>query len=125
MTVLGKSWGPHTWYLLHMISFTWNKNKIPIYRKFFNLLKETIPCYTCYKNFKKKLSKPENFIENNIHDKEKMIRWVIHLHNLVNKSKGTRTYNYDQVLNMYLVNGNIIFNHNRVRKFIIEPFLTL
>ena len=72
MVKFGRSWGPHTWYLMHYLSFTWSKASIPFYHKFFNLLKETIPCHTCYTNFKRKLSRHEYSIHNNCSEKEKL-----------------------------------------------------
>lgn len=118
--ILGKSWGPYTWYLLHNLSFTWEKRKINLYHKFFNLLKETIPCYTCYTNFKKKLSRPNFAIHRNCSDKDKMVQWIINLHNEVNRSKGTRAYSLEEVKSLYLKNGKIIFNNKLVLIFIKE-----
>ena len=123
MSRLGKSWGPHTWYILHYISLTWHKSLIPFYIKFIHLLKETIPCYTCYTNFKSKLRKPNNSIEYNCKEKERMIKWLVNLHNDVNKSNRTRIYTVDEVKNIYLKNNIIHFNNRHVARFIKEFIL--
>lgn len=120
MVKFGRSWGPHTWYLMHYLSFTWDKSLVKLYIKFFHLLKETIPCHVCYTNFKNKLSNPNYSIESNCKNKERMIKWIIDLHNKVNISNKSKTYSVNQIKNMYLNNGKIHFNNYHTGRFIKE-----
>ena len=105
---------------MHYLSFTWHKSLIPYYIKFFKLLSDTIPCYTCYTNFKRKISNSNNSIQNNCRNKERMIKWLIYLHNDVNKSNNGRIYSVKEVKNIYLKNGKIHFKNFHVAKFIEE-----
>lgn len=117
---LGKSWGPSTWYILHIISLTWQKQNIKMYIELINLIKKTIPCYICYQNFKKKLNMPNMSIQQNCKSREDMIKWIIKLHNLVNISNGKRRYSVEEVEKKYIKDNKLIVNKNHYIKFIKE-----
>jgi hypothetical protein len=120
MTGLAQSWGPAAWYLFHMISLTWEEKYIKKYEEFFRLIKETIPCYTCSTNFKKKLNYKGYSIKDNCSSKTRMIEWLINIHNMVNKSNKKKRYTINEVLQIYIKNNLLILNSNMTKIFIRE-----
>lgn len=118
--VYGKSWGPQTWYLFHIISLTWEKKNIKNYIEFFKLISKTIPCEFCSVNFKKEISTNNLNISKNCNDKEKMIKWLIFLHNRVNKRNKKKQYSMKEVLKLHIKNNNLYVNNNYIIKFIQE-----
>ena len=67
---ISKIWGPHAWYLFHVLSFTWEKKHIKTYKRFFELIAKTIPCEICKENFNSKISRPALSINNNCNEKK-------------------------------------------------------
>lgn len=116
----GKSWGPQTWYLFHILSLTWEKRNINNYIQFFKLISKTIPCEFCSENFKKEISHHNLSIARNCNDKERMIKWLIYLHNRVNKRNKKKQYNYDQVIKLHVKNNNLYLNNHKIIRFIQE-----
>jgi len=124
---LGKTWGPATWYIFHSISYNWDFKFINHYRKFFNLIARTIPCHTCKRHFLSNIKKPKWVIRNNVLNKEKMINWLIDLHNEVNRRNRKRLIPYDNVRGIYLrENGELKYYRERyfifMREFIFYNF---
>lgn len=117
---LGRSWGPSAWHIFHTMSFNWNEKNINIYIQFFNLIKNTIPCLVCYTNFKKKINSPNLSINENCKSKEKMINWIIKMHNIINKSNQKKEYTLKEVENIYIKNNKVIIDRNHYVKFIRE-----
>ena len=101
---LGKSWGPSTWYILHLISYNWESDMVNLYIRFIKLLGDTIPCQTCKEHFKRNISMNGNNIEYNCADKDRMINWIIRLHNMVNRSNKKRIYSREDVDKIYINN---------------------
>tara|TARA_B110000037_G_scaffold199027_1_gene238497 strand:- start:350 stop:826 length:477 start_codon:yes stop_codon:yes gene_type:complete len=98
----------------------WDKNFIKLYIDFFNTIKHTIPCYICSQNFKRKINQKGLSISENCQSKEKMIKWLVSLHNLVNKSNNKKEYNIEDVYNIYIKNNKLILNKGHFIKFIKE-----
>ena len=71
-----KIWGPHLWFILHIITFKYPK--IPsnyhkdYYRDFFNNLKHIIPCVDCKKHYTKHIQ--EYPITPHLDSRENLIR---------------------------------------------------
>ena len=83
-------WGPHAWKFLHYVSLGYpstptNEQKHK-YKQFFELLKTVLPCSICANHYAenyKKLPLTDEILS----DREKLIKWVIDIHNIVNESK--------------------------------------
>lgn len=118
--VFGRSWGPQTWYLFHILSLTWEKKNIDNYIEFFKLISKTIPCGYCSMNFKKEISNHNLSISRNCDDKERMIKWLIYLHNRVNKRNKKKQYTVEEVLNLHIKDGNLYINNYYIIRFIQE-----
>jgi len=96
-------WGSHLWFSLHSISFNYplspsieDKNN---YKKFFLSLQETIPCSVCKKNYKRHII--EYPIDNFLDNRQKLVYWVIDIHNMVNSEIGKKILSYDNVIKKY------------------------
>ena len=96
-------WGPKMWFTLHTITF--NYPEIPsnhhkkVYSDFFNMLKYIIPCEVCSKHYAQHLI--NNPILTSLDSKEKLVKWLINVHNDVNRSLGKKVYSYDEVVDIY------------------------
>ncbi len=96
-------WGPHLWFSLHTISFTYplkpkdedKKN----YQDFFTQLQHVIPCSVCKKNYKRHLQ--EFPVNNHLNSRKDIVYWVIDLHNMVNSETGKRVISYEDALKRY------------------------
>ena len=98
-----KVWGPKLWFSLHTMTFNYPDNPTPhhkqIYNNFFETLKFVIPCDVCSKHYTEHLK--NNPIMPNLNNKESLVKWLIDLHNEVNKSLGKRIYSYSEVMKIY------------------------
>jgi len=94
-------WGRHVWKALHYISLGYPDNPTEEqkyhYKNFFTLLKYTLPCNIC------RLHYNDNLVEYPLTDevlknKNNLVKWVIDLHNIVNKKKGYPILTYEKAL---------------------------
>ena len=96
-------WGPHLWFVLHIITFTYPENPTEhdkrSHRDFFINLGDVIPCEQCKKHYKKHSS--EYPITPHLDNKADLIKWLIQIHNFVNISLGKPTYTVSDVINKY------------------------
>ena len=100
------SWGPKAWGLLHTCSFSYpdhpeENDKRDMYN-FLTSLSEVIPCKICKGHYKKYLEK--NLPHHSciaLQGKEKLGRWVVDLHNDVNRRLNKPTWTYEQALEKY------------------------
>lgn len=96
-------WGPKMWFTLHTITF--NYPEVPsnhhkkVYSDFFNMLQYIIPCEVCSKHYAQHLI--NNPILTSLDSKEKLVKWLINVHNDVNISLGKKVYSYDEVVDIY------------------------
>ena len=87
-------WGPDAWTFLHRCSFAYSENPTPSQqraaRKFFKSLPEMLPCDMCTSHCKKKIKMMPPQVKN----KYTLSKWLVDLHNEVNKSLNKSTYSY-------------------------------
>ena len=96
-------WGPGAWTFLHSITFTYphkpDYNTRRHFYEFFNNLQNVLPCNICMKHYKKHL---EEFpLMEHLDSKDHLIRWLINIHNRINKLNGKRNYSYEDVIKYY------------------------
>ena len=96
-------WGPQMWFTLHSITFNYplkpteeDKNN---YKNFFIYLQYIIPCTVCQKNYVRHLK--ESPVEYNLNSREKLVKWLIDLHNMVNGETGKKLLSYNNVIKKY------------------------
>ena len=80
-------WGPHTWFFLHSLTFSYPDNPTikdkNDFEHFFYSLSNVLPCIICKNHFKEHLSKYP--IENYLNNRNQLVNWMIDIHNIVNK----------------------------------------
>lgn len=96
-----KVWGPHMWFSLHSITFTYpfspsNEDKEMI-TDFFTSLKSVLPCITCQLNYTKNLEDLPIQTES----RKKLVHWLIDLHNKVNVETGNPVITYETAIRFY------------------------
>ena len=96
-------WGPHAWIFLHTISMNYPKKPTEedkqTYYQFFKGLEDILPCEKCAYNYSTNLQKHP--LEQSLESRDSLIRWLIQIHNEVNKETGKPPYTYEQVIEDY------------------------
>ena len=97
-------WGKSAWIFLHSVTMAYpvcptelDKRNM---RTFFMSLQNILPCPTCKENFVKHMDQLP-LTNNVLGSKEKLIKWLIDFHNLVNKDNGKKQMSYDDVQTLY------------------------
>ena len=95
-----KFWGPHGWIFLHAATMNYPKNPTvedkTIYRDFFNSLRKVLPCEKCAYHYRQHIV--DDPIEPELESRDKLVRWLIKIHNKVNADLGKKLYTYEQVM---------------------------
>ena len=98
-----KFWGPGAWIFLHSITMNYPKEPFDddkqAYYNFFKNLENVIPCEKCGYNYSMNIQKYP--VEPALSSRDLLIRWLIKIHNEVNKETGKREYTYDEVIEEY------------------------
>jgi len=94
-------WGPHLWKALHMITMGYpnepTDEQKKNYKSFFENFYLVIPCSVCSNNYKEHLI--DIPLTNDVlKNKESLAKWVIDIHNLVNKATGKNILTHDEAL---------------------------
>jgi hypothetical protein len=96
-------WGASGWKFLHSITFQYPMKPTvddkAQYKEFFNSLKYTLPCQKCAYHYAKHIRKYP--IDSALNSKDDLVKWLINIHNEVNKSLGKREYSYHEVMDIY------------------------
>jgi len=100
-------WGPHIWKALHLISFAYpndpNENQKKTYKSFFETFYGVIPCSICSANYQRHI-KELPITDDTMKNRDSLVKWVIDMHNLVNKENGKPIYSYDDAINTVMNN---------------------
>jgi len=96
-------WGPSAWKFLHSVSFTYplqpsNQDK-EHYKQFFEQLCYVLPCIDCCFNYQKEIETYD--IDEALTSRVKLTRWVVDIHNSVNRRLGKREMKYSVVKKTY------------------------
>ena len=98
-----KFWGPHGWIFLHAVTMNYPKNPSnddkQLYRNFFSSLTRVLPCEKCAYHYKQHIK--DDPIEPVLENRDKLVRWLIKIHNKVNADLGKPHYSYEQVIEEY------------------------
>ena len=101
--MLSSIWGPHLWYIMHVISFEYPRAPSEydkrIYHDFYTSLKDVLPCQDCRKHYREFITRYP--ISPHLDSRSALIKWVIQVHNFVNKSLGKQELSVAQVLEIY------------------------
>ena len=75
------------------------KGNVKYLKNFFENLQNILPCPTCAKHYQENLKKFN--LDEALESKDKLIKWLIDIHNEVNKKNNKRIYEYDEVIKIY------------------------
>jgi len=96
------AWGSSAWMFLHCISMTYPKRPTASQKKqyetFFLSLKAVLPCKKCRLEYASWLkSHPVHHV---LTSRNRLVQWVIDLHNCVNRRNGKPEYTKEQALSV-------------------------
>ena len=96
-------WGPHYWFFLNTVAMTYPNypNKVTK-KKYYDLIKN-FPLFMPIPAMSKQFS---NFLDNYpvtpyLDSRESLIKWVVFIHNKINKLLNKNTIEYNEFLNNY------------------------
>ena len=69
-------------------------------KNFYYSLQDVLPCDKCAENYKQNLI--ENPIDNHMESREDLMKWVVDIHNSVNKELNKEVLDYDTAINIYI-----------------------
>ena len=96
-------WGPPAWTFLHTVTYNYPENpteddKRNFYNFFMNL-QHVLPCEKCKAHYKQNIKKYD--LKNNLGSRQELVKWLIDLHNDINKDNGKPVWSYSEVYNKY------------------------
>lgn len=106
-----KKWGESYWKMSHYITFAYpdfptNEDKFVVKTHFENL-KYLLPCANCRAHYSQHLTMFP-LTDSILESRYKLIKWLVDLHNQVNKRNGKKEYSINEVIQMYSVETNNI-----------------
>jgi hypothetical protein len=121
-------WGKHFWKTSHYITASYPNNPTIEHkqhvRQYFELLQFLLPCLNCRNHYKLNL-KNYPLTDDILNSKEKLVEWLIELHNEVNKRTGKTVLSVEKAKKLYSVNNNSVVNYNRICTIILIIFLII
>ena len=98
-----KFWGPHAWMFLHSVTMNYPKHPSTadkaLYRSFFASLTRILPCEKCAYHYNQ--HSKDDPIDLALESRDKLVRWLIKIHNKVNTDLDKPAYTYEQVIEEY------------------------
>ena len=108
-----KIWGPHGWKFMHYVSLGYpdkpSESDKMNYKQFYYSLQNILPCEKCAQNYKHNLLKYP--IDNHLVNKDTLVKWVIDIHNQVNKELGKKEYDYNEASQLYVTEDKPILDY--------------
>lgn len=104
-----KEWGPHGWKFIHYVTLGYPENPTmedkKRYKTFFTLLQYLLPCGSCSDNYSGHI-RHHPITTEILNDKQKVIKWGIDMHNIVNAQNGGKIYSEEEALKLILKEKN-------------------
>lgn len=98
-----RSWGPSGWKFMHSVTLSYPDNPTPQdraeMRKFFTSIAPVLPCPDCRTHFAKAVQ--TSFTETTLDNKENLFRWLVDVHNRVNRRLHKPILSYRHVSELY------------------------
>lgn len=93
-------WGPHMWTMIHLICLqapeTIDANVRNSYYMFFSMMPYVLPCDKCREHWLSHIQ--QHPLENALETRDKLFKWSVDMHNIVNKSLGKPEMSYEEAL---------------------------
>lgn len=101
-----KQWGPSMWKTLHSITFGYPDKPAQAcktaYQDFFMSLKTVMPCSSCRSHYRKIIDAPKCKLSKRVfRDRTTLTRWLVRLHNTVNRKVKKPCLSYKKVSEQY------------------------
>ena len=100
-------WGPHAWDFMLAVAMTYPDNPdeetANRYKNFYYSLADVLPCIVCRDHYRQNLQ--ELPIENYLGNSKLLSKWVIQLHNIVNRINKKKIVGYEEGLKMFYENN--------------------
>jgi hypothetical protein len=123
-----KVWGPHFWFILHLVSFNYPDNPSTPdkdnYKRFYDSIGDILPCQLCKQHYKNYISQFP--ISVHLDSRIDLITWVVQVHNFVNQSLNKPIYTVQNALDIYanldpvspFINTNInVIKRQKINKY--------
>ena len=114
-------WGPPAWTFLHTVTYNYPENPTEDDKKnfynFFMNLQHVLPCEKCKSHYKQNIQKYD--LKNNLGSRQELVKWLIDLHNDINKDNGKPILSYSEVYNKYQSMYKPSNTVNKILMFII------
>lgn len=98
-----EQFGPHAWQFLHYVSLSYPENPTITdkenYKSFMISIQNVLPCSICSNHYKENLKKTP-LTDAIMSNKDLFIKWVIDIHNSVNKSKNKPIIGYEDAMKL-------------------------
>ena len=121
-------WGPHAWMFLHSITLEYpdkpTEQEINDMYIFLTSLGNILPCKKCKYNFKSHLKKYP-ISNDTLKNKKNLTKWLIDIHNCVNKMQNKKTLDYDEAIKLILINYDQKINYYVILFSLFLLLLTL
>jgi hypothetical protein len=96
-------WGKHGWFFLHSVTMGYPQHPTNTdrdkYRSFFYNIGSILPCNKCQINYRKHMEQIP--IEPALINRDKLVEWLINIHNLTNRDTGKKELSYAEVVKIY------------------------
>jgi hypothetical protein len=94
-------WGPYAWRFLHCVTLTYpetpTSKEMREYKAFFRSLCFVLPCKICRRHYEGHLQQ-DPLTDKVLSDKTSLVKWLIRIHNRVNKQEHKPVLTYEQAL---------------------------
>jgi len=106
-------WGPAGWHFMHAVTMTYPE--VPSdqdkerYRIFFESITAVLPCPACRRHYQENLKKLPIRLES----RSDLFKWLIDIHNEVNKKNKKRVLSYDEAFEAIKKNGMRMANETK------------
>ncbi len=112
-------WGNYAWGFIDSIALSYPINPShdtqKEYKLFFDSLKYVLPCPKCRNHYKENL---ERFpLDEALKSRSNLIKWVIDIHNTINKSNGKRILSYEEAKKR--MNGEFVLSYYHIITVIV------
>ena len=106
-------WGPYGWKFMHYVSLGYpespSENDKRNYKDFFTSLQDILPCEKCQVNYKQNIY--DHPIDKALDSRDSLVKWVIDIHNRVNKELGKNELGYEESVKLYLTEDKSVLEY--------------
>ena len=112
-SILPAVWGPYGWKFMHYVSLGYpespSENDKRDYKAFFTSLQNILPCEKCQVNYQKNIY--DHPIDNALDNRNSLVKWIIDIHNRVNKELGKNELGNEESVKLYLTEDKPVLEY--------------